>query len=64
MKDFGHLNYGINPEVPSERNIEWVHSLDGHGNDDITKGSYSAYTDKSQNKRFLYIIIYVTVNTL
>ena len=52
MKDFGHLNYGINPKVPADRNIEWVNSLDGHGNNDVTKAVYKSYSQKAQNKRF------------
>ena len=52
MKDFGHLNYGINPKVPADRNIEWVNSLDGHGNEDVTEAVYKSYSQKAQNKRF------------
>ena len=52
MKDFGHLNYGINPKVPADRNIEWVNNLDGHGNNDVTEAVYNSYSQKAQNKRF------------
>ena len=52
MKDFGHLNYGINPKVPAERKIEWVNSLDGHGNESVTESTYKSYSTKAQNKRF------------
>ena len=52
MKDFGHLNYGINPKVPAERKIEWVNGLDGPGNEDVTEATYKSYTTKAQNKRF------------
>ena len=53
MKDFGHLNYGINPKVPAERSVEWVNSLDGHGNEDVTAITYKSYSQKAQNKRFV-----------
>ena len=53
MKDFGHLNYGINPKVPAERSVEWVNSLDGHGNEDVTATTYKSYSQKAQNKRFV-----------
>ena len=52
MKDFGHLNYGINPKVPAERKIEWVNGLDGPGNEDVTEATYKSYSTKAQNKRF------------
>ena len=54
MKDFGHLNYGINPKVPAERKIEWVNGLDGPGNEDVTEATYKSYSTKAQNKRFEY----------
>ena len=52
MKDFGHLNYGINPKVPAERKVEWVNTLDGHGYEDVTEATYQSYSTKAQNKRF------------
>merc|ERR1711970_609236 len=50
MKDFGHLNYGINPEVPEGRNVEWVNSLNGHGHQKTTDQAYKSYSEKTQNK--------------